>query len=170
VRAEIDGHAVGVASAVSVDPGAHEVRVTSGSSVWSQRVKVSDGEARDVAVRLVPRGTPGSGSGTRTLGFVLGGAGMAIMGVGAGFGAASVALSHDLYGACGPQGSACPPGRQGQIDTLKRDALVSDLALGSGAALFLTGAIVLLTQPLTRSREAVQFDIVGTGVRLRGEF
>jgi len=169
-RAEIDGHPVEIGTAAAVDPGQHELRVMAGLSTWSRRDKVTDGEVRSVRVRLLTHDTPETRSGSRTIGFVLGGAGAAGMAVGAGFGAASVALSHSLFGVCSPSGNACPPGDQGRIDTLSRDTLVSDLALGTGAALFLIGAVVLLAEKGTHTERPLQFDLVGSGVGVHGGF
>jgi hypothetical protein len=169
-RAEIDGHAVEVGTSVAVDPGPHDVRVTSASSTWSRRERVVDGETRTVRVGVLQHASLETRSGGRTLGFIVGGTGMAAMAAGAAFGVASVTLSHTLFDRCGPQGNTCPPGEQGQIDALKRDAFVSDLALGTGAALFLTGAIVIVTEKLTRSEGPVQVELVGTGVSIHGWF
>jgi hypothetical protein len=170
VRAEIDGHPVEIGTAAAVDPGHHELRVMAGSGTWSQREKVADGEARSVRVRLLTHATPETRSGSRAMGYVLGGAGAAGMAVGAGFGAASVALSHTLFGVCGPAGNACPPSQKGQIETLSRDTLVSDLALGTGAALFVIGAVVVLAENGTHTERPLQFDLVGSGVSVHGGF
>ena len=167
--AEIDGHAAPVGTEIAVDPGTHEVRVVVESTGWSRRESVTDGQTRSVRVQIVSRPAERR-AGERTLGLVLGACGIAAMAVGAGFGAAAVETSHRLFDACGPRGNACPPGRAGQIDALKQDALVSDLALGTGAALFITGAVLLLTEKLARTEGPVQFDLVGAGVGLHGGF
>ncbi len=171
-RIEVDGRPVDAAAApIRVDPGKHRVRVVLGAASWEETVRLGDGESH--AVHVAFREQPGAvtRSSQRLVGFVLGGAGMLTMAVGAGLGVAAVNGSHDLLGPCGQSRQHCPPSEQGAIDTVRAEALASDLTLGGGAALFLAGAVVVLTAPPPR-REAPRIEVVpwGMGARVEGTF
>jgi len=170
---EVDGHVV-PSSDVEVDPGKHHVHVALGDASWEDVVTLGDGESR--TVRVVLRAEPGavSTSPQRLVGFILGGAGMVAMAVGGGLGYAAVRGSHDLLGPCGQNRQHCPQDQQGAVDSVRTEALGSDLTLGGGAAVFLAGAIVVLTAPPSR-REAPRVQVVpwvgaGTGATLQGVF
>jgi len=178
-RIEVDGHAVDMLTAsvdpndyrFRIDPGKHRLRVGLGAASWEDTVQLGDGESRTVRVSF--REQPGAvvRSSQRLVGFVLGGAGMITMAVGAGLGVAAVHGSHDLLGPCGQDRQHCPSSEQGAIDTVRSEALASDLTLGGGAALFLAGALVVLTAPPPH-REAPRIEVVpwGAGMRVQGAF
>lgn len=178
-RIEVDGHAVDMLTAsvdpndyrLRIDPGKHRVRVVLGAASWEDAVRLGDGESR--TVRVAFREQPGAvvRSSQRLVGYLLGGAGMLTMAVGAGIGVAAVNGSHALLGPCGQDRQHCPPSEQGAIDTVRAEALASDVTLGGGAALFLAGAVVVLTAPPPR-REAPRIEVVpwGMGAKLEGTF
>ncbi len=178
-RIDVDGHEVDLLAAsvdpgdyrLRVDPGKHRLRVSVGAASWDDTVVLGDGESR--TVRVAFREQPGAvvRSSQRLVGFILGGAGMITMAVGAGLGIAAVNGSHDLLGPCGQSRQHCPSGEQGAIDNVRAEALASDVTLGGGAALFLAGAVVVLTAPPPR-REAPRIEVVpwGMGASLEGAF
>jgi hypothetical protein len=178
-RIEVDGHAVDMLTGsvdpndyrFRIDPGKHRLRVGLGPASWEETLLLGDGESRTVHVSF--REQPGTvvRSSQRLVGFVLGGAGMLTMAVGAALGVAAVNGSHNLLGPCGQDRQHCPPSEQGAIDTVRSEALASDLTLGGGAALFLAGALVVLTAPPPH-REAPRVEVVpwGAGMRVQGSF
>lgn len=178
-RIEVDGHAVDTLTAsvdpsqvrLRMDPGKHRLRVGLGPASWEDTVRLAEGESETVHVAF--REQPGAvvRSSQRLVGFILGGAGMLTMAVGAGLGVAAVHGSHDLLGPCGQSRQHCPPSEQGAIDTVRAEALASDVTLGGGAALFLAGAAVVLTAPPPH-REAPRIEVVpwGMGMRVEGTF
>ena len=167
---EVDGHA-DASTELAVDPGKHHVRVVLGEASWEDVVQLGDGESRTVRVAL--RAEPGAvvTSSQRLIGFLLGGVGMAAMAVGAGYGVLAVQRSHDLLGPCGQDRQTCPPSEQTTIDHIRTDAVVADVAVGGGAALFIAGAVVVLTAPAPR-REGPRVYVVpwGMGAQLGGAF
>lgn len=96
---------------------------------------------------------PEEGSTTRTLGFVLGGAGIVAVGVGAVTGIVALGASSDLKDACAsyPQ---CPGDRRGELvdldDRARSFGTISTVAFIAGAALVVTGAVLLFTAPSSR--------------------
>jgi len=170
---EVDGRA-DTSSELAVDPGKHHVRVFLGDASWEDVVKLGDGELRTVRVAL--HAEPGAvvTSSQRLVGFVLGGVGIAAMAVGAGYGVLAVQRSHDLLGPCGQDRQTCPPSEQTTIDHIRSDAVVADVAVGGGAALFIAGAVVVLSAPTPR-REGPRVQITpwmgaAMGATLRGVF
>jgi hypothetical protein len=53
---------------------------------------------------------------------------------------------------------------------VQTDALVSDVTVGAGAALFIGGGIVLLTEPARREQSRVKLVPFGLGARLSVSF
>jgi len=178
-RIEVDGHTVDMLTAsvdpndyrFRIDPGKHRLRVGLGAASWDDTVQLGDGESRTVRVSFREQRGAVVRSSQRLVGFVLGGAGMLTMAVGAALGVAAVHGSHDLLGPCGQDRQHCPPSEQGAIDTVRSEALASDFTLGGGAALFLAGALVVLTAPPPH-REAPRIEVVpwGAGMKVQGAF
>ncbi|WP_437928134.1 hypothetical protein WMF37_02470 [Sorangium sp. So ce291] len=171
----IDGHdipAAALGTPIPIDPGAHEVEATaSGYSVWSTTVQV--GENADLKAIAIPKlqpapaaaatagpqgpaaggggvgndgGSAGGGGGLRTAGFVIGGAGAAVLGVGAVFGILAAGQASDAEGdptLC-PAKQCSPRGRE-EIDAAETKALVSTIGIGVGVAALGAGAILVLT-------------------------
>ncbi|XXX77722.1 hypothetical protein WMF30_02965 [Sorangium sp. So ce134] len=172
----VDGHeipAAALGTPIPIDPGPHEVEATaSGYSVWSTTVQV--GESADLKAIAVPKLQPappartaaapqppgpaaggagvgggnagGGGDGLRTAGFVIGGAGAAVLGVGAVFGilAAGQASDAEKDPALCPEKQCTRLGRE-EIDAAETKALVSTIGIGVGVAAIGAGAILVLT-------------------------
>lgn len=87
-----------------------------------------------------------SGGSAKTIGFVLGGVGIASLGVGAVFG---VLASSDASNAKSDQslcpGKVCTPAGRSKINSAKTKALVSTIGFGVGAAALVAGAVLVLT-------------------------
>ncbi|WP_437968233.1 hypothetical protein WMF04_02575 [Sorangium sp. So ce260] len=174
----IDGHdipAAALGTPIPIDPGAHEVEATaSGYSVWSTTVQV--GESADLKAIAVPKLQPappakpaagpqgpatdggsagGGGEGLRTAGFVIGGAGAAVLGVGAVFGilAAGQAGDAEKDASLCPEKQCTPRGRA-EIDAAETKALVSTIGIGVGVAAIGAGAILVLTSGRSGSEGA----------------
>ena len=155
----------------AVDPGAHRVRVSARDAVWEQTVQLVDGEKRVVRVALSTMQAKAPLPPQRLVGYVLGGVGIASMAVGGVFGANAVSDQHALRDQCGADGHACPSGTQSQISALRTKALVADLAIGGGAAVFFAGAVVVLTAPTPKREEPRLFIApMGLGAQLGGKF
>jgi hypothetical protein len=91
--------------------------------------------------------------------------------VGAYFGASAATTARELNGVCGRDRKLCPPDRQDDIDRLKTHAIVADLTLGGGAALFAAGAIVVLMEsPPKPEQPRIEFYTLGLGGGVRGAF
>jgi len=96
-----------------------------------------------------PPAQPGAetkGSSSKTLGFVLIGAGGVGVAVGSIFGAMALSKrsSIDDSGVCSPK-SNCQPSAQGDIDSMKTSATVSTVGFAVGGGALAVGLIVLLT-------------------------
>ncbi|XXY18506.1 hypothetical protein WME88_02475 [Sorangium sp. So ce216] len=160
--------AAALGTPIPIDPGSHQVEATaSGYSVWSTTVQV--GENADLKTIAIPKlqpapaaaatagplgPAPGSGAagggsaggGLRTAGFVIGGAGAAVLGVGAVFGILAAAQASDAEDdptLC--PGKQCSPRGREEIDAAETKALVSTIGIGVGVAALGAGAILVLT-------------------------
>ena len=145
---------------VEVDPGPHAVRAELDGKVVSQTVVVAVGERRrQVTVGFAPPGTtcgardPGPRPAARpaaatsvpatpperprtpALVYVLGGAGLAALGVGAGFGISA----WDQKGSLDACRGACAAS---DVDAMQRTFLVADIGLGVGLASLSAAALV----------------------------
>jgi len=154
-----------------VDPGSHRVRVTAKDGRWEQTVQLADGEKKTVRVAMGLEQRPAPLPTQKIVGYILGGAGMLSMAVGGIFGAKAVGDSHDLDAACGPTRKSCPGNQSSKIDSLKTESLISDLTVGGGAALFVAGAVVVLTAPAPKREEPrLYFAPMGLGAQVGGRF
>lgn len=202
----VDGNdipAAALGTPIPIDPGTHQVEATAqGYSVWSTTVQV--GESADLKAIAIPKlqpapapesaaprapaageaaGGPGGGEGLRTAGFVIGGAGVAVLGVGAVFGvlAAGQASDAERDPALCPNKQCTPRGRE-EIEAAETKALVSTIGVGVGIAALGAGAILVLTSGPARTEGAraaggpVQARVVpllgpdGGGVGVLGRF
>jgi hypothetical protein len=123
----IDGSPVAAGAEVSLDPGKHEVRATSGESSSSLLVDLREGERRTVAVaRSEPAGdfVPVIATGASVLGVALG---LAI-----GFGVVSVEKTNDIVEGCG--GNQCPTNRHEAVAEAELYANVCNVSIGFAAA------------------------------------
>jgi hypothetical protein len=88
------------------------------------------------------------GSGQRTLGLALGGAGAAGLIVGGVFGVlAKTTYDHAVSECMGGRASACSPGGVSDGSSAQTQALVSTVAVVAGAALLAGGAYFYFTAP-----------------------
>ncbi|WP_437781188.1 hypothetical protein [Sorangium sp. So ce1097] len=200
----VDGNdipAAALGTPIPIDPGTHEVEATAqGYSVWSTTVQVGDSaDLKAIAIpKLQPAPAPettaappapappagaGRGEGLRTAGFVIGGAGVAVLGVGAVFGvlAAGQASDAERDQALCPNKQCTPQGRK-EISAAETKALVSTIGVGVGIAALGAGAILVLTSGPARTEGAraaggpVQARVVpllgpdGGGVGVLGRF
>ncbi|MGK3967317.1 hypothetical protein WMF38_24480 [Sorangium sp. So ce118] len=161
--------AAALGTPIPIDPGSHQVEATaSGYTVWSTTVQV--GENADLKTIAIPKlqpapaaaatagpqgpaagsgvGNGGSagGGGLRTAGFVIGGAGAAVLGVGAVFGILAAGQASDAEDdptLC--PGKQCSPRGREEIDAAETKALVSTIGIGVGVAALGAGAILVLT-------------------------
>jgi hypothetical protein len=161
----------GDARLFALDPGTHRVRVSARDAVWEQSVSLVDGEKRVIRVALTSVQAKAPLPPQRLVGYILGGVGIASMAVGGYFGATAVSDQHALRNDCGPEGHFCPQGSDARISALRTKALVADLTIGGGAAVFIAGAIVVLTAPTPKREEPRVFIApMGMGAQLGGRF
>jgi len=138
----------------AVDPGTHEVsaqapdylpfRTTLEIRVDSGVVTV-DIPPRTPAQPLSPPPPPPPSSGTRVLGLVLGGVGLASAGVGTYFGIAAFNAEAKSKDNC--TGNVCSSTGVSDNHDARTDALVADITLGAGAVAFATGLYFALKSP-----------------------
>jgi hypothetical protein len=90
-------------------------------------------------------------SNQRTIGLVVGAAGLAFIGVGSYFGVEAIANSNDAKKACSPSNCTDPNAVQTNNDA-KTDAVVTDVLVGTGIAAVVAGVIVFLSAPSSAPR------------------
>ncbi|WP_437734613.1 hypothetical protein [Sorangium sp. So ce1335] len=197
--------AAALGTPIPIDPGTHQVEATAqGYAVWSTTVQVGDSaDLKTIAIpKLQPAPAPekaaapqgpavggadsggsSGGEGLRTAGFVIGGAGVAVLGVGAVFGALASGQASDAEKdpALCPNKQCTPLGRE-EIDAAETKALLSTIGFGVGIAALGAGAILVLTSGPSRTEGAraasgrVQARVVpliapdGGGVGVLGKF
>jgi hypothetical protein len=96
-----------------------------------------------------PRMSPGLGT-QRSLGLVLGGTGVAAVGVGSVFGLLTISAWSKVTHDCAPSGASnCPTTNEGAAtsndNAAKTDGTIATIAFVAGGALLATGAILFLT-------------------------
>jgi hypothetical protein len=159
-----DGIPVGVPSrglSFPVDPGDHVVEASApGYKPWSLHVAVGTNadaqsvvipalELAEVAVAPAAPEPPTqivapSGSSQRTIAFVVGGAGIAALGVGAYFGVQAISDTQQVKSSC--PAVQCSSASTVALDgTAKTDAVVADILMGAGVAALAAGAILYFT-------------------------
>jgi hypothetical protein len=151
-RIEIDGVTMPEGrTSFPVDPGPRLVRVRAEGSLWERTVLLQDGERRacDVALWIDP--PPPAPRTQRAIGLGAGGVGLAALVVGAGFSIAALTTSHHLDGVCGPDRTRCPASEQGAIGRVRAYSAIADGTLGGGAALAITGAVLLVAEAPPRA-------------------
>ena len=154
----------------AVDPGRHRVRVRAGGATWEGSITLDEGEARALRISLRPDAVEEPSRVWRTVGFTLGGVGLASMIVGAGFAISAHETARELSEVCRKR-SQCPASEQDNIDRLQDHALVADVTIGAGAAVFLAGAAVVLFEPSpAQEGPRVRLTPVGRGAVLTTEF
>ncbi len=154
-----------------VDPGRHRVTVSAGVASWEGLLTFGDGQKRTLVTTtvLVPRPEPSHVF--RNAGYVVGGAGLASIGVGAFAGIAAITLGRPLERECGPTRDQCPSELQSRISQVKTLALVSDVFLLGGVVLAGAGGyLVVRDLSAQRPPPSVHLVVTGSGASLRGEF
>ena len=165
---KLDDQAIGpaaFATAIPVDPGEHVVRATApGKKPFVESFVASPGATLTVRVVLADEDTTGTSpawstqtapgpqeaparpesSTRRTWGFVVGGAGVALVGVGAFFGMQAFSMKHTAEGECSASG-ACTQTGLDAISTMKTSETVSTVTTLAGAAALAGGVYLLLT-------------------------
>jgi hypothetical protein len=163
-----------------INPGKHKVRVKIGDAERELVAEVFERELRDVPVDMnAPQGPAQpqpppptdqpSGARGKTLPLVLtiGGFGLAGVGaiVGSITGIMSISATDTIKRDCG--GVRCPASRQGEIDSANTLATVSTItfvAAGVGAAVGVTGLVMLLTKPAQQTTGAHVRPWIGAGI------
>jgi hypothetical protein len=167
-----DGTVVGPGSmggSIPIDPGPHEVVASApGRTEWRKKVEIANGgppvviEIPLLASPLAPpvpepAPAPPPAAGwplRRTLGLVVGGVGLATVGVGAYFGATALSDFSDVKSKC-PNLSACSnASAKSSYDTARTDGTVSTVLIIGGAALFAGGAALFLWPTSSESNQA----------------
>jgi hypothetical protein len=168
----LDGRVLGAAtagSALPLDPGDHAVEVRApGRVAWRSRLQVAPGpssmtvEVPPLAPAPAGAATPGtgtlpgsstvaqrdpapagSGGSMRTAGWVLGGVGLAGIGIGTVFGVRAVSLESDADDTCPER--ACPDAASVELhDDARTSAHVSTIALATGVGALGAGVVLLL--------------------------
>ena len=180
---KIDGGEVGrtpLPEGLEINAGAHVLSASAeGCQTWEQRLDLAAGDRRNIDVVLLPgepvAGPPGAGMPVdaaagatrapllerRTVGYVLGGVGVAAIVVGGVFGARAISKRND-------SDAQCPANQCTQLgvdlnEQAKSSALVADITIGVGLASAAAAAYLLLTSPTSQSHPPVQ---AAQGVRL----
>jgi serine/threonine-protein kinase len=105
----------------------------------------------------------------RPLGFVLGGAGVVALGVGAAFWARAISQNSDLEAACPDPRTVCASTNRHLQDRAQSSADVSTGLFIGGAVLLGAGLVVLLTAPSERALAlGVRGDMAGAQLQLTG--
>jgi hypothetical protein len=161
---------------VAIDPGPHELRaVAPGRKPWTATVTLAAAERKTAAVPVLeaeqpsplpgpaasapaqpaqptlpasPPGSSGTEHGNHTLGWVVGGAGVAAIGVGAFFGVRAISKRHESDGQC-PTDITCSPEGVTLNQQATTAAWVSNIGVGTGLVAVVAGVWLL-----TRSSKA----------------
>lgn len=190
---KLDGASVGRAvwgSPVPIDPGQHVVEASApGRKSWRAEISLSDqADRKQVKVpALEPSAErtesgsganptppsvgdaapPASGSGQRTAGYVIGGIGIAALGVGSYFGVRAFSLWDERDAHCTDAG--CDPTGVEAGDDAKQAATIANVGIGVGLAGLAAGAYLVLSAGSSESPStaAAQPTPDGRGLLLR---
>ncbi len=157
---------------IPVDVGAHAVQATAPSrTTFKTSVKVAkDGDRVEVVVpkldnapaAAAPAPAPGpapapvvhsgdDGSGQRTVGFIVGGVGVAGVAVGAITGLIAIGKNSDSKKACPDDGACASSDAVSANDSAKTFGLISTIGFIAGGAAVAAGAILIFTAPSDKS-------------------
>ncbi len=150
------------ATAIPVDPGDHVVRATApGKKPFSESFAMQAGpvtrtvhvsfEAADAPVAPEASPAPTSGavesarpsSSRQTWGLVIGGSGIAMIGVGAFFGINAFSMKHTAEGECSAAG-VCTPAGNDALGTMKTSETISTVSVLAGIGALGVGAYLVL--------------------------
>jgi hypothetical protein len=159
----IEDAALGVA--FYVDPGEHVIAAAAADhKTWTTQITVNEAEVKELEIpqlAAAPHAKPAAGSVTtiiqqqdpgsnqRIFGLTLGGAGIAALVTGIGFGFAARASYNSAFddGICHRDTYQCNAVGQDRIDTAHTRALVANVTGGVGLALIAGGAALYFTAP-----------------------
>ena len=192
-------------TALAVDPGQHQFTFTSaGRPPVTRTLIVAEGEKdrREVInldgaatppapplapspagstastasnADLAPQPAPDGGS-RRTIGFVVGGAGIAAIGVGTYFGIAALSQKSDASSACGGHDQTCPTASQtaaaqSKLQDARTSGWISTAALGVGAVAVAVGVyLVVFSGGSSSESPAAALTVTPSGALLSGSF
>lgn len=112
----------------------------------------------------------------RLVGYVIGGAGVAALIGGGGFGLAARSTFSDAKKTCGGSVDNCAPDRiaaaQVQVDQARTSGTVSSILFGAGAAAVVTAVVLVVTAPAAENRVAITPIAAGNaaGFAISGRF
>lgn len=177
LKVSLDGHplgAAGLGTPLPIDPGSHEVQVDApGYEPWKTTLTVAEGPGTDtLSVPELIKAEQKSGeahgaeppdevkksivadegAGQRTLGYVVGGAGVLALAAGGYFGLRAKSQADDADAHC--SGKFCSPAGLAGHDDAEQSALISTIGFGVGLAAVATGAILILTATPSKEQTA----------------
>jgi hypothetical protein len=172
---------------IALKAGPHVVEATLPNRKWSQQVVAQAGATTSVNAQLAqtcaaPAGTGAlmtrpleaqhdPGSAQRTIGLLLGGVGVAALGVGGIFGGAALAKKGDIDTSCGGSAQTCTAA-PGSVDMQRSEqqnyARLSTLGFVVGGVAVAAGIVLYLTAPHAKTTVAVTGSL--GGVSLMGRF
>jgi hypothetical protein len=146
-----------------VDPGDHVIAASATDrKPWSTHITINAGETQEVqlpALEAAPHTKPAAGVTTiireqsdpgetrRLFGLTLGGAGVAALATGIGFGFAARSSWNSAFSSGDCHGNLCNLAGQDQVDSAHTRATVANVVGGLGLALIAGGAALYLTAP-----------------------
>lgn len=155
---------------VSIEEGARkEVEVEPGAKLQSDASDVAASHPT-TAAPAAPRAVHASTSPNRVLAWTVLAVGAAAVTVGVVTGLSAGSKHTTLAGECDPQGGACPPGSQGDIDSFHTLRTASTIAYAIGAAGLVGGAVLWLTAPSPRSDAAAHVWLGPAAAGIAGRF
>jgi hypothetical protein len=164
-----------IGTPVPVDPGVRLIEVTAPQrKPWSTTVNVASGASSTIDVpalapaveAFVPE-APRSSS-QKTIGLVIGGAGLVAAGVAAVFALSAKSKWDDAQTNHCAGTTVCDGEGVRMVDDAKSSATLATILFGVGGAALVTGAVLWLTAPSHASRAAVRFS--PTSVVVQGRF
>jgi hypothetical protein len=141
---------------LAVDPGPHTFlfEAPGRPSVSREFILIEGMKDRNERIDLEREGAPlvathGDGDGQRTAGWLVGGAGVLAVGVGALFGLFATSKYSEQKSDCSPAPEACTnwAGASSAHSAVTRDGAISDAAFAAGGAALVTGLVLVLTAP-----------------------
>ncbi len=154
VSIAIDG-APAPGGAIPIDPGPHRVRVQADGAEWERAVYLQDGEARTLDVALWTEPLPAVP--WAPLGVAAFGAGAVAMATGVGLSVSALSTVRGLDGAPGADSRA------------RSYSFAAEGTLIGGAALVLTGAVLVTANVRVGHESRIRFAAAPRGVILTGE-
>jgi hypothetical protein len=167
---------------LAMKAGPHTIEATLPHRRWSQEVIAQTGATTSVNVKLESTQTAvpvavkplteaphDPGSAQRTIALVIGGVGLASLGVGGIFGGAALAKKGDIDAACGGSATTCtaPAGSQdGARGEQQTYARLSTLGFVVGGVAIAAGFILYLSAPRAKTAVAITGGAFGSGAGL----